>query len=130
MDPRNFVKVPILWMIGGNINFVGFTGEEEEDLSLWAFGRLGVAVKFLRMLTPPLILLIVVLSLSLEDLVGLRQEIPKRGRYNHSQGGIPDEGVIGSMGEEEDVGIGAIVTKWRENLKRGCLTFVPRTTAL
>ena len=24
------------------------------------------------------------------------------------------------MGEEEDVGIGAIVTKWRENLKRGC----------
>ena len=34
--------------------------------------------------------------------------------------GIPDEGVIGSMGEEEDVGIGAIVTKWRENLKRGC----------
>ena len=91
---------------------------------MWAFGRLGVAVKFLRMLTPPL-LLIVVLSLSLslslaEDLVGLRQEIPKRGRYNHSQGGIPDEGVIGSVGEEEDVGIGAIVTKWRENLKRGC----------
>ena len=86
MDPRNFVKVLILWMIGGNINFVGFTGEEE-DLSLWAFGRLGVAVKFLRMLTPPL-LLIVVLSLSLaEDLVGLRQEIPKRGRYNHSQRG-------------------------------------------
>ena len=71
------------------------------------------------------------LSLSLaEDLVGLRQEIPKRGRYNHSQRGIPDEGVIGSMGEEENVGIGAIVTKWRENLKRGCLTFVPRTTAL
>ena len=24
------------------------------------------------------------------------------------------------MGEEENVGIGAIVTKWRENLKRGC----------
>ena len=24
------------------------------------------------------------------------------------------------MGEEEDVGIGVIVTKWRENLKRGC----------
>ena len=40
MDPRNFVKVPILWMISGNINFVSFTGEEEEDLSLWAFGRL------------------------------------------------------------------------------------------
>ena len=77
-------------------------------------------MKFLRMLTPPL-LLIVVLSLSLaEDLVGLRQEIPKGGRYNHSQGGNPDEGVIGSMGEEENVGIGAIVTKWRENLKRGC----------
>ena len=71
------------------------------------------------------------LSLSLaEDLVGLRQEIPKRGRYNHSQRGIPDEGVIGSVGEEEDVGIGAIVTKWRENLKRGCLTFLPRTTSL
>ena len=89
-------------------------------------------MKFLRMLTPPLSL-IVVLSLSLslaEDLVGLRQEIPKRGRYNHSQRGNPDEGVIGSMGEEENVGIGAIVTKWRENLKRGCLTFVPRTTAL
>ena len=51
-------------MIGGNINFVGFTREEEEDLSLWAFECLGVAVKFLRMLTPPL-LLIVVLSLSL-----------------------------------------------------------------
>ena len=27
------------------------------------------------------------------------------------------------MGEEEDVGISAIVTKWRENLKRGC--YVP-----
>ena len=90
MDPRNFVKVPILWMNFGNINFVCFT-EEKLDLSLWAFGRLGVAVKFLRMLTPPLFL-IVVLSLSLslslaEDLVGLRQEIPKRGRYNHSQEG-------------------------------------------
>ena len=87
MDPRNFVKVTILWMNFGNINFVCFT-EEKLDLSLWAFGRLGVAVKFLRMLTPPL-LLIVVLSLSLlrKDLVGLRQEIPKRGRYNHSQRG-------------------------------------------
>ena len=109
-------------MIGGNISFVSFTGEEELYLSLWAFGRLGVAVKFLRMLTPPLSL-IVVLSLSLslaEDLVGLRQEIPKRGRYNHSQRGNPDKGVIGSVGEEEDVGIGTIVTKWRENLKRGC----------
>ena len=58
------IPVLILWMIGGNINFVGFTVEEEEDLSLWAFGRLGVAVKFLRMLTPPLSL-IVVLFLSL-----------------------------------------------------------------
>ena len=64
MDPRNFVKVTILWMNFGNINFVCFT-EEKLDLSLWAFGRLGVAVKFLRMLTPPLSL-IVVLSLLLK----------------------------------------------------------------
>ena len=27
-----------------------------------------------------------------EDLVGLRQEIPKRGRYNHSQGGFLTRG--------------------------------------
>ena len=43
-----------------------------------------------------------------------------RALQSFTRGGIPDEGVIGSMGEEEDVGIGAIVTKWRENLKRGC----------
>ena len=128
MDPRNFVKVTILWMNFGNINFVCFT-EEKLDLSLWAFGRLGVAVKFLRMLTPPLSL-IVVLSLLLKTLWDCGKKSRNEGATIIHRGGIPDEGVIGSMGEEEDVGIGAIVTKWRENLKRGCLTFAPRTTAL
>ena len=91
MDPRNFVKVPILWMISGNINFVSFTGEEEEDLSLWAFGRLGVAVKFLRMLTPPLSL-IVVLSLLLKTLWDCGKKSRNEGATIIHRGGIPDEG--------------------------------------
>ena len=91
MDPRNFVKVPILWMVGGNINFVGFT-EEEELKSLLGFWtpRSGSEIPPNVNPSPLTHSLLYSLSLSLslaEDLVGLRQEIPKRGRYNHSQRG-------------------------------------------
>ena len=82
-------------------------------------------MKFLRMLTPPLLLThCCTLSLSLSLLLKTLWDCGKKSRNEGAtiihRGGIPDEGVIGSVGEEENVGIGAIVTKWRENLKRGC----------
>ena len=80
-----------------------------------------MAVKFLRMLTPPLLLIVVLsLSLLLKTLWDCGKKSRNEGATIIHRGGIPDEGVIGSVGEEEDFGIGAIVTKWRENLKRGC----------
>ena len=62
----------------------------------------GVAVKFLRMLTPPLSLIVVLfLSLLLKTLWDCGKKSRNEGATIIHRGGIPDEGVIGSVGEEE-----------------------------
>ena len=63
----------------------------------------GVAVKFLRMLTPPLSLIVVLfLSLLLKTLWDCGKKSRNEGATIIHKRGIPEEGVIGSMGEEEE----------------------------